>query len=55
MVKTPLNNFSQIAVEAEKIEGAVLALTFAKKECEIRAQRRKLFLAQLGLIFSSKF
>jgi hypothetical protein len=54
MVKTPQKNFSQIAVEAEKIERAALALLFAKKEDDIRDQRRKLIQDRLCRVFTPK-
>jgi hypothetical protein len=55
MVKTPQKNFSQIAVEAEKIERAALALLFAKKEGDIRDQRRKLIQDLLRTILTAKY
>jgi hypothetical protein len=55
MVKTPQKNFSQIAVEAEKIERDADALLFAKKEGDIRDQRRKLIQDQLRTILTAKY
>ena len=52
--KIARQRFLQIAIEAEKIECAKIALLFAKKEGDIRDQRRKLIQDRHCIVFTPK-